>query len=384
MKIFRMKVLFWIRKSRINAKGQCVIYCRVTVEGRRAKEFSTGVCVAPEYWSNKKQQIKNNPTKQAILNEIQSRADLLYVDALKNHQYPNPEKIKSKIKHSYQAITILDLCTKFYNQYIDANDCLSTHAKQKTYLNNITKFLVSMRMDKMPCQAFSNSEVELLKMHLMRKKYDALVVNKHLSFIKNTIKLGVKLDYITHFNIVIDNVKMETKLPVFLVEENIIELQKLELNERLEKTRDLFLFQCYTGFAYADLKAFDFDIHISLENGQKWITKAREKTAVKSHLPLLDKALHLLQKHSYKMPVVSNQKYNMALHELEKMLTVQFKLTSHVARKTFGAVMLNAGVSMETVSSMLGHDRLETTQKFYAKVDKRRVLNEIDLIKSAA
>lgn len=379
-----MKVLFWIRRNKVNGRGECAIYCRITVNGTRANEFSTGVFIPPNHWNAKRQMINNHPLKQALLNEIQNKADMFYLDIIKNREYPSAEAIKNKIRQDNRIITISDLLKQNYDDCINRSECLATHNKQRQFLNNIMSFLVDNRIETIPCEGFGNKEAERLKDHLIKNKYGSLTINKHLSFIKNTLKLGVKRGYISNYNIVISNEKLESSLPVFLNQEEIKQLTKADLPEHLERIRDCFVFQCYTGLAYADLKAFDYRKHVFTEKNQKWITKEREKTAVKSHLPLLQKAETILSKYHNKLPILSNQKYNKYLKQVANLCDINQHLTTHIARKTFGNIMLNAGVSIETVASMMGHDKIETTQKFYAKVDKRRIIGEIELINKAA
>jgi integrase/recombinase XerD len=158
-----------------------------------------------------------------------------------------------------------------------------------------------------------------------------------------------------------------------LMQEELDKLEAIKLPERLEKTRDLFIFSCYTGLAYADLKVFDYEKEVVESNGMKFIDGHRFKTGTEFYTPILPPAMKVLEKYHLKLPRISNQKYNDYLHIIEARLGLNKPLTSHVARHTFATtVALAHDVPIETVSKMLGHKDIKTTQ-IYAKVLKSTI-----------
>ncbi len=155
-----------------------------------------------------------------------------------------------------------------------------------------------------------------------------------------------------------------------LTQEEIDRLQSIELPERLDKVRDLFVFSCYTGLAFADMYKFDYNKEVVESNGMKFIDGIRFKTGTEFYTPLLPPAMKVLEKYKFKLPKISNQKYNDYLHVVEARLGLNKPLTSHVARHTFATtVALAHDVPIESVSKMLGHKDIKTTQ-IYAKVLK--------------
>jgi site-specific recombinase XerD len=154
--------------------------------------------------------------------------------------------------------------------------------------------------------------------------------------------------------------------------------------------RDVFLFCCYTGLAFADVeKLKPSEIGIGVD-GTKWIFTNRQKTDTLSRIPLLPIAMDLLEKYkdhpacinSEKvLPVLSNQKYNEYLKEIANICSINKKLTTHTARHTFATtITLSNGVPMESVSKMLGHKNLKTTQH-YAKVLDKKISEDMKLLK---
>lgn len=148
------------------------------------------------------------------------------------------------------------------------------------------------------------------------------------------------------------------------------ELHKIEIAEMSttsqKRVRDLFLFQCYTGMSYADMQRFD--ISKVEQRGNKYILRdTRQKTEEEYTLVLLPQAMEILARYNNKLPITSNQKYNLRLKEVGELADVNIKLTSHMEYHTYATMCLNIGISIETISKMLGHTDIKTTQ-IYAKM----------------
>ena len=151
--------------------------------------------------------------------------------------------------------------------------------------------------------------------------------------------------------------------------------------ERLKLVKDIFIFSCYTGLAYVDVQKLKrSEINIGVD-GEKWIFTKRQKTDSSSRIPLLPAALEILENYQEHpqckfqdkvLPVLSNQKMNSYLKEIADVCGIQKNLTYHIARHTFATtVTLSNGVPIETVSKMLGHRNLKTTQHYAKILDKK-------------
>ena len=151
--------------------------------------------------------------------------------------------------------------------------------------------------------------------------------------------------------------------------------------ERLTIVRDIFLFSCFTGLAYADVKKLKRSEIIIGVDGKKWITSRRQKTDITAKIPLLPVALNIMERYNnhvqckldgHVLPVLSNQKMNAYLKEIADVCGITKALTYHIARHTFATtVTLSNGVPLETVSKMLGHRNLKTTQHYARILDKK-------------
>jgi integrase len=151
--------------------------------------------------------------------------------------------------------------------------------------------------------------------------------------------------------------------------------------QRLAVIKDIFLFSCYTGFAYIDVCNLTTDHFKTGADGRKWLIKFRHKTGIPERVPLLPRALNILEKYQdfsrisngKLLPVPSNQKVNAYLKELAIICDIHTPLTFHVARHTFATtIAFENGVVIESVSAMLGHKYIKTTQ-IYARVSDRKI-----------
>lgn len=149
----------------------------------------------------------------------------------------------------------------------------------------------------------------------------------------------------------------------------------------LEKVKDLFLFSCYTGMAYADLYNFSIEKCYNT-NGRLRYEEKRIKSGVKFCITLLPPAIAILKKYDNRLPTITNAKYNLFLKGVAAVSGINKNLTTHVARHTFATtVALANGVRMEVVAKMLGHKNIQTTQ-IYAKIMKDEINSEFDRLEN--
>lgn len=210
---------------------------------------------------------------------------------------------------------------------------------------------------------------------------------KHMERFKKLCKLGLRLEWIdkdpsVNFQLHFDKVERH-----YLTEAELLTLETAILERETHKiARDIFVFSCYTGLAYCDVYSLTHE-HIVLGiDGNKWISTQREKTAAKVRVSLLDKALAIIERYRNHpkceqtgklLPVYSNQKMNQYIKEVVEKLELEKHLTFHIARHTFATtVTLSNGVPIETVSKLLGHTKIATTQ-IYARVIEKKVSEDM-------
>ena len=152
-----------------------------------------------------------------------------------------------------------------------------------------------------------------------------------------------------------------------LTQSEIDRLIALDLPKKLAVVRDIFIFSAHTGLAYSDLVRFNYATDVVFKEGYPYIDGERLKTGSRFFTPILPPAMEVLKRYEYKLPHISNQKYNDYLHLIETKLDTGKSLTSHLARHTFATIALNKGVPIEVLARMLGHNNISVTQ-IYAKI----------------
>lgn len=174
-------------------------------------------------------------------------------------------------------------------------------------------------------------------------------------------------------------VKGKSKEPVFLVEEELKAIADYEpVSDYLAKTKDLFLLQCYTGLSYSDLMSFDASA-VYEQDGFKVYRSNRNKTDESFICLLLPEAESILDRYGWKIPRISNQKYNAFIKTIVASVGINKVVTTHTGRHTFATRLLNKGVPIETVSRAIGHSSIRQTQH-YARMLGKKVVADMSKI----
>lgn len=201
-----------------------------------------------------------------------------------------------------------------------------------------------------------------------RKLHDETIYgyHKHLrKFINDAVLEG----YVNENPYSAKGIKLKHGAPnvdKYITEEELQRIIEVDLStERLSKVRDLFVFQCYTGMAYADIMSFDFT-KAKKQRKILVLDGKRVKTNIPYHFVILEEAKKVLEKYNFSLPHISNQKYNDYLKLLADKCDIEKRITSHYGRRTAGMIMLNNGVPIGVVSRILGHASVRTTEKAYA------------------
>jgi site-specific recombinase XerD len=216
-------------------------------------------------------------------------------------------------------------------------------------------------------------------------------VMKHMERLRKMVTLAYKMEWIPKDPFAQYKLKFKRKEMSFLTTEELEKFEHIELSKKIVgRARDLFVFCCYTGLSYIDLdKLRSNNICIGID-GEYWINTKRQKTEVPVNMPLLPKAYALIQKYKdeprvfYRgrlLPFMSNQRLNKYIKEIAQLCGIKKELSFHTARHTFATtVTLTNGVPVETVSKMLGHTKLSTTQ-VYVHIVKQRISDDMKMLR---
>jgi site-specific recombinase XerD len=225
-----------------------------------------------------------------------------------------------------------------------------------------------------------------------QKKIGQNTASKYIKNIKKIVQECVRKKWLNEDPFTEFKIKKVDTDPTFLLDYELkaIELKELKI-ERLSQVRDMFVFSCYTGLSFIDVFKLTSN-HVSIGiDGEKWIITGRQKNNIPSHIPLLPIPLKIIAKYKEHpvavnkgklLPMLSNQKMNGYLKEIADLCEIDKNLTYHVARHTFATtVTLTNGVPIESVSKMLGHKKIQTTQH-YAKILDKKVSNDIQILRA--
>ena len=396
----KISILFYAKRAKSTSDGLVPIYLRVTVNGQRIEQ-STKRYVEPIKWSTEQGKMKGNSEEARALNT--------YLDILKAKVYD----IQKKIIHDGQEANFENIRNKMlgvdtrnrmlipifedHNKKVEAllNDEFApgTLERYKTSLKHTVDFLEwKYKVSDIDITKIDHSFVTEYEFYLRSVKKCAN--NTAVKYIKNfgkIIRICIANGWIDKNPFVNYKSKVKEVERVFLVEEELQTMADKEFQiERLNQVKDIFLFSCFTGLAYIDVKKLTKNnINIGID-GERWIFTNRQKTDTKSNIPLLPMAEEIIAKYKDHpqcinegklLPVLSNQKMNGYLKEVADLCGIQKELTFHIARHTFATtVTLTNGVPIESVSKMLGHKNLRTTQH-YAKILDRKVSDDMKLLR---
>jgi len=382
--------------------SQGLVYLRLTVNTQRT-EHSLKLKVSRSDWDVGKGRFKGNSEEAKKLNRYLQQVYTRYMDCYRRleteHRLITAESLKSVfLGEEPRQQTIMSLCA-YHQEY-----CRTTlaHGTLKNYLTT-EKYLKEYLHNKFRLSDLALAEINyafiadfelFLRRHQPVDHHKRLSTNgvmKHLERLRKLISLAYRMEWMTHEPF--RNYKLKfTKVDVgFLTASELASIEAHRFrSERLTWVRDLFVFCCYTGLAFADVMALSPSNIVADHQGQQWIHIKRTKTGVQAKIPLLKIPSLLIDIYSndprsiYRnsiFPKISNQKYNCYLKEIAELCDISKTLTSHQARHTFGTtVTLANGISLSSVSKMLGHTKLATTQ-IYARAIEATVgkeMNELD------
>lgn len=344
---------------------------------RKRKWISTGVRLYSDQW-NDKTKVKN--TVQSVdLNE-RLDAQMQNINEFINNLIKNKEafsfdKLEHFLKYSQQKESFIDFIKRRVSERTDLRKgTLNTHASLINSLEEFGRIIYFSDITTANIMYYDD---------FLHKKYaKQTTVHGYHKRLKRYINESIKYELIKenpYNKLKFDRGKSEGIK--YLTIEQINQIRSLEIaSESIDKVRDLFIFQCFTGLSYADL--FKFDFSTVIERKKKFfIRDARVKTQEEYFLMLLKPAMEILRKYDFKLPAISNYQYNLRLKIVQELAKIKLSLHSHMARHSFAVMALNMGVSIENLAKMMGHTDIKTTQ-IYAKVLNKSVQEEFEKMDS--
>ncbi len=397
-----MKIVinFLLRKGRKSDDGKLSVCVRITYLGNRI-ELATGIYSSTNHWDTTRQRIKDKVIGARVDNERLDRIKTEVQDIFNQLRSTNEDFDANTIKRKLLNIQESKGILAVFDYYLDSilaklnkGYSMETYKHYKSSRKRLAEFIsTQLKKTDIPIQSINYKFLDSFDIYIKKdfnnQQNTAWNYHKHL---RRVLNLAVSMDYIeknpySKFKVGLD----ETHREILSMEElKRMEDKSIQI-ERLSVVRDIFIFACYTGLSFSDIAKLS-RIHLQHgADGKEWIIIDRSKTNNRCRIPILPKAKEILKRYedypkiSKKdtlLPVLTNQKMNSYLKELGDICDINKNITMHIARHTFAtSVTLGNGVPIETVSKVLGHTSLKTTQ-IYAKVLDKKISEDMDLLQA--
>lgn len=395
-------VLFWIYSKRIK-NNQAPIYARITINGKKLN-ISLKRRVDVRFWNTQKQRLNGTNEKvrniNQYLNQVYSKLFQCYQELRTEDKQITPQAIKAKFTgdDKIEDYTMRDIIEYHNNNMFD-----KLHGNTSRLYLTSQKYILLFLMKK-----YGTEDIKLASLdykfilgfeNFLRnykpRHYNQQIGNnavmKHIQRLRRMITLAYHIEWIQNDPFRKFKQKLIPTHRGHLTHEELKCIEGLHLkSKRLKTVRDLFVFSCYTGISYIDLMLLSDGSIVKGMDNSNWISTKRQKTRNSVKIPLLLKALEIIEKYRHDerslvngtlFPRISNQKINSYLKEIAQLGKINKNLTFHMARHTFATTVTMAnGVPIETISKMLGHSKLTTTQ-IYAKVLEKKVSDDMQLLR---
>jgi len=396
MKIEKMKVLLYLKKSGLDKSGKAPIMGRITV-GRSIAQFSCKLSCDPNLWNPResrmdgksREAVEVNGRLENLLLSIQSAYQSLLTRGCPFDATDVKEQFQGSVQIRCMLIEKLDMLIKEKESHIGVDIRKESIASYHSTRIHLQEFI--QKKYKVSDLAFSQLTENFI--HEFQQYFLGECGFQESSFynVATHLKTVCRLAYREGLAdiLLFDKVKISKgnkKLPKALDRrafEKLKTLQFEDLEEEMETARDIFLFACYTGAAYCDLMELDNSHLVRDDEGSLWLKFNRHKTGVPCRVKLLPEAIRLMEKlHSDEretlLPFMGYATYQSYLKALRLRAGISFPFTTHTARHTFATLItLEQGVPIETVSKMLGHSNVSMTER-YAKVTPQKLFEEFD------
>ena len=392
------KLLFYLKKNELKKNGNAPIMARITIDGT-PKTFGTKLEIDPNNWDLKHGRVQGKSAQALSINKkldnIRGRIDKIYEDMLKHEGFATAQKVKL----SFLGVGVMDdaILKVFNDQNEDFKKLVekeersqSTYNKYITVYNHLTTFIKERyHRDDMAFRELTSDFIREFDFYL---RYD--LQSSHNTVWVYTMPVLALVELAIKKGLIRDNpfqdyeINMEETDRGYILKEDVEKLMMcVPSHQRYELVKDLFIFSCFTGLAYADIKKLTRNNIQSFFDGHQWIISRRKKSDIASNVRLMEIPKRIIEKYQgttrneFIFPVPTNATCNTHIGKLvekAEIITEQ-KVTFHTARHTFGTMFLTEGVPLESLSKIMGHKNISTTQ-IYAKITSQKISKDMDLV----
>ncbi|WP_293674420.1 site-specific integrase [uncultured Parabacteroides sp.] len=390
------KVLFFVKRNAAKKNGNAPIIARITID-QIVAQFNTKLEINPINWSVSAGKAAGRSAEavsiNSMLDSIRSSVHQHYHSLLEMDGYVTAERVKNaflgKIERGKTLIEFFEMHNEQYLQKVKMNTTDKTYSRYELTKKRLIEFMkLKYSVSDMLIKEINVVFIDNFLLHI--KNHYGCTHNTAMKFVqrfRTVVNFAKNTGLVTADPFGNYKVKFEQTDRDYLTMEEITAIyNKKFTSKRLEQVRDLFIFSCYTALSYIDVCELTQENIRTSFDGNLWIMTKRHKTNVASNIRLLEVPKAILEKYKDKLPngmilpIISNQKVNDYLKEIATICNINKNLTFHVARHSCAtSVLIANGVPIETVSKILGHTNIRTTQ-IYARITDVKVSNDMELL----
>lgn len=382
------KVLFFLKRDKQKKDGNVPVYCRITIDGKEAR-FGMKKNIDPKLWNVKEGKATGKSAESseinALLEKTKAGIHKIYRDIQERENAVSAEKVKNIFlgidSKQYMLLKAFDEHVEEKFNLIGKRIVKSTYNRYYYLRIRLSEFLTEKyHLSDIPLREINYQFIRDFEMYLLTVRGNKQsTIAQYLINLKKIVELAYKNEWIFRNPFINYKIEDEKSERGYLTQREVEILMNWKLDKKLERTRDVFIFCCFTGLSYIDVfKLTKEQINLSID-GQQWIMGKREKTDVDYFIPMMEIPKKILEKYKTQifkngklLPVKVSLTVNRHLKEISEICGINKHLTFHLSRHTFATLAMSKGVSLESVSKMLGHKNIQTTQ-IYAKMTTEKV-----------
>ncbi len=391
-----VKTNFYLKTGKINNDGELSIYCKIKYRNT-ITTMSTGKWISKKRWHSTNHlrnplKIKREKTIKQYLNKIVREVDSACLHLSNTHDFFTASDIKNKITGKVKDINealcseVIELHNSNFEKKVNRGERAAASLQKYNRIKDLFKNYILKRYNKKDflVKKIDNQFIYDFESYLLYESgFKGKIGISNNAVVKYFQNLNTIFNYAQKRGIISENPfsiyegKVVVKDAEFLTAEELEAIEnKTFSTERLNRVKDIFLFSCYTSYAPIDVKNLTRDNLIKDSEGALWIKTNRQKTSIKSNVPVLPVVKRIIDKYegvdgNRLIPTISNQKTNEYLKEIATICDIKKNLTHYVARHTFATtVTLGNGMSLENVGSMMGHTSINTTRHYATVLDR--------------
>lgn len=394
------KIKFYLRRNYTNKKGESAIMVRAYKDNDRISLGTSGIYVNPLYFSNGELQ-KETPNYTSIQTELDKVKMRIYLctqrldedftlEELREELKSKGSKQKNASNPAYSFNSLAETFLKDYNNMINAGKrTVKTFKNYRSVISCFKSYITrELHREDISTQEVTKDLFLSFEEHLQKRNLKKGTIKTYIDLLKSIFFYAVEKELIKALPFKPFSTPKAQTERVFLNEEELKRFMQLTPKKRYQLAQDLFIFSCFTGIAYSDLMNLTL-LNVTQYDNDTWIMIRRQKTKTPATImvlpparKILDKYIDYTKKQSDKIfPHIDIKKYNAHLKKLSQLAYISKHLTTHVARHTCATYLLTKQVSIESISKILGHTNIQTTQ-IYAKILPQKIKTELQSLKS--